>query len=90
MKPSKFDARGFEQCAVALLQPSCQCGQNLPRYAARRYSPRGALHPHRIQEALQGGIRRFPNGRYRFARGACINRPFESVAIFSREGLRTK
>ena len=55
-----------------------------------RVGREAALHPHCVQEPLQGRIRHVSASRVTGARGACINCPFQSRRHKFPRGNRTK
>ena len=56
MNPSSLDPGRLEQRAVVLLEPAREGGQIGP-VSGKRIGRKASLHPNRIEEALQGGVR---------------------------------
>ena len=59
MNPRSSMRVGLEQRAVALLEPARQGGQ-IGAIGGERVGREAALHPDRVEKALQGRVRRIP------------------------------
>ena len=94
MKPSSSMRVALSNALSRSSSQRAKCGQIGP-VGRQRVRGQAALHPHCIEKSLQGGIRGLARSGYRCARGACINRPFQSrrhsfPRVYSHEMVRIR